>query len=313
MGPITRSDCLVRRLPAEPGPDGDLQQLINLFCLALSVGQAADWVKVPLPMENPAACQTRPFTRGAYPLKSLAFTTTSSSSLNVWSTLAVGVALIVCMPVLAVIWLAFNPEQNIWPHLIDTVLLQYIITTLGLMLGVAAGTLLLGVSTAWLVTHYEFPARRWFNWALLLPFAVPAYVIAYVYTDLLEFAGPVQTTLRATFGWKLANEYWFPSIRSLPGAIIMMSLVLYPYVYLLSRAAFLEQSASVLEAARVLGGNSRGLFLKVALPMARPAIAVGLAMALMETLNDYGTVDYFAVRTLTAGLYDVWLGKPPTS
>jgi iron(III) transport system permease protein len=143
---------------------------------------------------------------------------------------------------------------------------------------------------------------------LLLPFAVPAYVIAYIYTDLLEFAGPVQGALRAAFGWTLANEYWFPSIRSLPGAITMMVLVLYPYVYLLARAAFLEQSASVVEAARALGGTSSSRFFRISLPMARPAIAVGLAMALMETLNDFGTVDYFAVRTLTSGLYDVWLG-----
>lgn len=227
---------------------------------------------------------------------------------SVWTIMALSIAFIVLLPVLSVVWLAVNPQENIWPHLFETVLADYVLTTLGLMLGVAIGTCTIGVSTAWLITHYEFPGRRIFNWALLLPFAVPAYVIAYIYTDLLEFAGPVQSSLRAAFGWRLASDYWFPSIRSLPGAIIMMTLVLYPYVYLLSRAAFLEQSASVLEAARVLGGRSRGLFLRVALPMARPAIAVGLAMALMETLNDFGTVDYFAVRTLTAGLYDVWLG-----
>ena len=227
---------------------------------------------------------------------------------GIWTVLALTVAFIVLLPILSVIWLAFNPEENIWPHLFQTVLTGYILNTLGLMIGVATGTLLIGVTTAWLITRYEFPGRTLFNWALLLPFAVPAYVIAYIYTDLLEFAGPVQSALRSVFGWKLASDYWFPHIRSLPGAICMMTLVLYPYVYLLSRAAFLEQSASVLEAARVLGGQSRGLFFRVALPMARPAIAVGLAMALMETLNDFGTVDYFAVRTLTAGLYDVWLG-----
>ena len=227
---------------------------------------------------------------------------------SIWTVLALVIAFIVLLPILSVIWLALNPEENIWPHLYSTVLGGYILNTLGLMLGVAAGVSLIGVGTAWLVTHYEFPGRRIFNWALLLPFAVPAYVIAYIYTDLLDYAGPVQSSLRLLFGWKLASDYYFPHIRSLPGAICMMTLVLYPYVYLLSRAAFLEQSASVLEAARVLGGSSRGLFFKVALPMARPAIAVGLAMAMMETLNDFGTVDYFAVRTLTAGLYDVWLG-----
>jgi len=229
-------------------------------------------------------------------------------SIKGWPLVALIVAFIVCLPIISVLYLAFNPEENIWPHLVDTVLIRYLLNTLGLMAGVAIGTLIIGVCTAWLVTRYEFPGRGLFNWALLLPFAVPAYVIAYIYTDLLEFAGPVQSALRAAFGWQLANEYWFPSIRSLPGAIIMLVLVLYPYVYLLARAAFLEQSASVLEAAKVLGGGSRNRFFKVALPMARPAIAVGLAMALMETLNDFGTVDYFAVQTLTTGLYDVWLG-----
>ncbi len=232
----------------------------------------------------------------------------SMPAISGWSVIALLIAFIVCLPILSVIWLSFNPEENIWPHLVNTVLASYIWTTLGLMLGVAIGTLLIGVSTAWLITHYEFPGRSLFNWALLLPFAVPAYVIAFIYTDLLEFAGPVQSGLRALFGWKLANEYWFPAIRTLPGAIIMLVLVLYPYVYLLARAAFLEQSASVLEAAKVLGGPSQNLFFRVALPMARPAIVVGLSMAMMETLNDFGTVDYFAVRTLTAGLYDVWLG-----
>ncbi len=219
-----------------------------------------------------------------------------------WSAVALLIAFIVCLPILSVIWLSFNPQENIWPHLVNTVLGSYVWNTIVLMLGVAAGTLLIGVSTAWLVTHYEFPGRTLFNWALLLPFAIPAYVIAFIYTDLLEFAGPVQSGLRSLFGWKLANEYWFPPIRTLPGAILMLVLVLYPYVYLLARSAFLEQSASVLEAARVLGGPSKSLFFRVALPMARPAIVVGLAMALMETLNDFGTVDYFAVRTLTAGL-----------
>jgi len=225
-----------------------------------------------------------------------------------WSFAAFVVAAIVCLPLLSVVWLAFFPEENIWPHLLNTVLSAYVVNTIFLMTGVAGGTLIIGVVCAWLVTHHDFPGRALFNWALLLPFAVPAYVIAYVYTDLLEFAGPVQTLLRDLFGWKLANEYYFPKIRTLPGAIIMMTLVLYPYVYLLARAAFLEQSASITEAARSLGVSQRARIFKVALPMARPAIAVGLSLVMMETLNDYGTVDYFAVRTLTAGLYDVWLG-----
>jgi len=227
---------------------------------------------------------------------------------SAWSVAALIVAAVVCLPLLSVVWLAFFPEENIWPHLFRTVLTSYIVNTLVLMFGVAIGTLVIGTTCAWLVTHHEYPGRAFFNWALLLPFAVPAYVIAYVYTDLLEFAGPVQSMLRNTFGWKLANEYYFPSIRTLPGAIIMMVLVLYPYVYLLARAAFLEQSASIAEAARSLGVSRSARIFHVALPMARPAIAVGLSLVMMETLNDYGTVDYFAVRTLSAGLYDVWLG-----
>lgn len=233
---------------------------------------------------------------------------TSQHKRSAWSYAALLVAAIVCLPLLSVVWLAFFPEENIWPHLFRTVLSAYVINTILLLFGVAVGTLVIGVSCAWLVTHHEFAGRSFFNWALLLPFAVPAYVIAYVYTDLLEFAGPVQSLLRDLFGWKLASDYYFPAIRTLPGAILMMILVLYPYVYLLARAAFLEQSASIAEAARSIGVSPTARIFKVALPMARPAIVVGLSLVMMETLNDYGTVDYFAVRTLTAGLYDVWLG-----
>lgn len=222
--------------------------------------------------------------------------------------LAILVGALICMPLFAVVWLALTPTENIWPHLLSTVLPTYISTTGLLMLGVAIGTSVIGVATAWCVTHLEFTGRSVFTWALLLPLAVPAYVIAYVYTDLLEFAGPVQTALRSMFGWQSARDYSFPSIRSLGGAIAMMVLVLYPYVYLLARSAFTEQSSSLLEAARALGQSQTKSFFAISLPLARPAIAVGVALALMETLNDFGTVDYFSVRTLTAGIYDVWLG-----
>jgi len=225
-----------------------------------------------------------------------------------WLLFGITIAGLVCLPIVAVGWLALNPTENIWPHLVGTVLPSYLFNTFMLMIGVAMGTLIIGVFSAWFVTHYQFPGRRILSWALLLPFAVPAYVIAHVYTDLLEFAGPVQSLLRDVFNWTRASEYYFPTIRSLGGAITMLVLVLYPYVYLLARAAFLEQSASILEAAQALGLTRTERLFRIALPMARPAIAVGLAMALMETLNDFGTVDYFAVRTLTAGLYDVWLG-----
>ncbi|MCH8237943.1 MAG: iron ABC transporter permease, partial [Proteobacteria bacterium] len=180
-------------------------------------------------------------------------------------------ALIAMAPILAVIVIAFTPGDDIWAHLVSTVLPSYVGTTLKLMTGVGAGTLVIGVGSAWLVTMCRFPGRRVFEWALLLPMAMPAYVIAYVYTDLLEYAGPVQGALREIFGWTAKRDYWFPEIRSLGGAISMMTLVLYPYVYLLSRAAFLEQSADVIEASRVLGRGPWGSFFSVALPLARPA------------------------------------------
>jgi iron(III) transport system permease protein len=226
----------------------------------------------------------------------------------VWTGASLALALLVLLPMAAVVALALNPAENIWGHLSATVLPHYLANTFQLMLGVGLGTLVLGIGTAWLVTMCQFPGRSLFEWALLLPFAVPAYVIAYVYTDLLEYAGPVQTWLRTVFQWQSARDYWFPEIRSMGGAVCMMSLVTYPYVYLLSRAAFLEQSVGSLDAARILGLSPWQSFLRVSLPSARPAVAVGVALVLMETLNDFGTVDFFAVRTLTAGLYDVWLG-----
>ncbi|KAA3622624.1 MAG: iron ABC transporter permease [Proteobacteria bacterium] len=217
-------------------------------------------------------------------------------------------AALVVMPVVVVLVLAFNPTENIWPHLVDTVLGHYVLVTVLLMLGVGVGVFLTGVSTAWLVTMCRFPGRRYFEWLLLLPLAMPAYVIAYMYTDLLEYSGPVQGLLRRLFDWESSRDYWFPEVRSLGGAIMLMGLVLYPYVFLLARAAFLEQSAAMLEASRILGRGPWRTFVSVSLPVARPSIAVGVALALMETLNDFGTVDYFAVRTLTAGIYDTWLG-----
>ncbi|MDX1597337.1 MAG: iron ABC transporter permease [Marinobacter sp.] len=214
---------------------------------------------------------------------------------------------IVALPVVSVLFLALFPDENIWPHLLDTTLPRYLITTFKLMLGVAAITLVIGLATAWAVTMCEFPGRRFFEWAMLLPFAVPAYVIAYVYTSLLDYAGPVQKALREIFGWESARDYWFPEIRSLEGATLMIGLVLYPYVYLLARAAFLEQSPSLFAVSRSLGHSAISTFFRVVLPIARPAIAVGLSLVLMETLNDFGTVDFFAVQTLTAGLFDTWM------
>src|ERR687885_1774133 len=175
------------------------------------------------------------------------------------------------------------------------------------MIGVGVGVLLIGVGTAWLVTLCRFPGSRLFEWALLLPLAAPAYVLAYTYTDFFDYSGPVQTTLRNLFGWGY-GDYWFPNVRSLGGAIAMLTLVLYPYVYLLARVAFLEQSVCTLEASRTLGCGPWRSFFTVALPLARPAIVAGLALALMETLNDFGTVQYFGVDTFTTGIYRTWFG-----
>ncbi|MEE9317664.1 MAG: iron ABC transporter permease [Rhodospirillales bacterium] len=230
-----------------------------------------------------------------------------------WTIGAILIAGLVALPVAAVIWLAFAPSDDIWDHLAATVLPYYAQTTVILMLGVGLGTFVIGTGTAWLVTMCRFPGRRVFEWAMLLPLAVPTYVLAYVYTDVLEYAGPVQEALRLMFGWQTSRDYWFPEIRSLGGAIAMMTLVLYPYVYLLSRAAFLEQSVCVLEVSRTLGKNPWRGFLSVALPLARPAIVVGVTLVLMETLNDFGTVDFFAVATFTAGIYDVWLNQNSVS
>ncbi len=230
-----------------------------------------------------------------------------------WSGAALCISALVTVPLAGVVWLALFPTDGIWSHLASTVLPQYLRTTLLLMAAVSGATLVVGVATAWLTTLCDFPGRRICEWALLLPLAVPAYVAAYIYTDLLEFAGPVQVALRELFGWTSRRDYWFPDIRSLPGAAAMLTLVLYPYVYLLARAAFLEQSICVLEVSRTLGRSPWGSFFGVGLPLARPAIVVGVSLVMMETLNDFGTVQHFAVSTLTAGVYDVWLNMSSTA
>lgn len=224
-----------------------------------------------------------------------------------WTIGALIVALLVAAPIFTVLIIAVTDSSDIWTHLWNTVLGLYVERTLTLMIGVGTGTLIIGTGTAWLVTMCRFPGSRIFEWALLLPLAVPAYVLAFVVTDQLEYAGTLQSTLRDIFGWKTPRDYWFPEIRSMGGAITVMTLVLYPYVYLLARATFLEQSVCVLEVSRTLGKNAWGSFFKVALPLARPAIVVGVMLVLMEVINDYGTVEFFAVRTFTAGIFDVWL------
>jgi iron(III) transport system permease protein len=220
---------------------------------------------------------------------------------------ACGLALLIAAPVISVLINAFGARSDIWQHLVETVLGDYVTKSLLIMTGVTIGVLIVGVPAAWMTTLCRFPGRRLFDWALLLPMAFPAYVIAYAYTGLLDYAGPVQTGLREMIGDPQGLR-WLPEIRSLPGAIVMLVLVLYPYVYLLARAAFLEQSVCVLEVSRTLGCSPWSSFRRVALPLARPAIAAGVALALMEALNDYGTVSYFGINTLVTGIFRVWRG-----
>ncbi|MBK6653486.1 iron ABC transporter permease [Zoogloea sp.] len=216
------------------------------------------------------------------------------------------VALLAGLPVASVGFNLFlGGTTETWAHLASTVLPDYVLNSLALCAGVGVGVAIVGVATAWLTAMHEFPGRRIFEWALVLPLAVPAYVMAYVYTDFLQFVGPVQTALRDFFEWR-RGDYYFPDIRTLPGAMLMFIFVLYPYVYLLARTAFLERAGGVLEASRTLGIGPWRAFFTVSLPLARPAIAAGVALALMETLADYGTVAYFAVNTFTTGIYRAW-------
>ena len=224
---------------------------------------------------------------------------------NPWILAASAVAAIFLMPILAVFVAAAGDSGGLWGHLFETVLPRYVVNTLILMVGVGAVCLVFGISAAWAVVRYEFFGRQWFQWMLLLPAAVPAYLIAYTYTDFLEYAGPVQKMLREYFGWQSARDYWFPEIRSMVGAMLVMGSVLYPYVYVMARAAFLLTPASLYEVGMLA---NRSLFWKIGLPLARPAIAAGLALALMETISDFGTVEYFAIETLTLGIFNVWLG-----
>jgi iron(III) transport system permease protein len=219
---------------------------------------------------------------------------------------ALVIAAVLAVPILSVAAnLFFGGSSDTWRHLASTVLSSYIANTLYLCVGVSIGTIILGVSTAWLVSMHSFPGRRIFEWALILPLAVPAYVMAYTYTDLLQFVGPVQTWLREAFAWR-AGDYWFPDVRTVGGAVVVFIFVLYPYVYLLARAAFLERASGMLEVGRSLGLGPWQTFFRISLPLARPAIAAGASLALMETLADYGAVSYFGVPTFTTGIYRAW-------
>ncbi|WP_429075793.1 ABC transporter permease [Aeromonas veronii] len=225
-----------------------------------------------------------------------------------WMTGSWATALLLGLPVIALLFSAFSAEGALFRHLADTVLLNYLGNTLGLVVGVVLLSLLFGVPTAWLVAMCQVPGRRALQWALMLPMAMPSYIVAYVYTDLLDYSGPLQAGLRALFGWNSPADYWFPAIRSLGGAAWVLALVLFPYVYLLTRASFLEQSVSLIHSSRLLGCTPWQSFRRLSLPLARPAIMVAVSLVAMETLADFATVHFFAINTLTTAVYDTWLG-----
>lgn len=218
---------------------------------------------------------------------------------------AIVLALAIAAPVFVLFAYVGQPDEGLWDHFVRTVLWDHVRDTVLLAAGTALGTLVIGAGTAWLVTLYRFPGRRVLNWALVLPLAMPTYVLAYAWTDLLQVTGPIPTTLASLLG-REPTRLWLPEMRSLGGAIFVLTLALYPYVYLLARAAFLEQSQCALEVSRTLGCSSAEAFRRVGLPLARPAIAAGLAFVVMETLADFGAVKHFEVRTLTTAIYRAW-------
>ncbi|WP_186417754.1 iron ABC transporter permease [Bosea sp. CS1GBMeth4] len=224
--------------------------------------------------------------------------------------LTAAAACLVALPVLALALTASSREAlAIWPHLTANVLPAALWNTGLLLAGVALFCGSVGIGAAWLVTQYEFPGRRSLEWLLVLPLALPTYITAYVYVEILGFQGPLQSALRALTGWRSLRDYWFPDPRNLPGAILILGLVLYPYVYLSVRALFAMQSAALIESARTLGTTRWRLFWRIGLPMARPALAAGLTLALLETLNDIGASEYLGVRSLTISVYTTWINR----
>lgn len=243
--------------------------------------------------QNAQVSPSRTGTRGRWP--------------TLWSVGAVLIGVAVVAPILAILWMALAPSENVWPHLMATVLPRYLSNTAIIAGGVAVTAALVGTGSAWYVATYRFPGSRWLEWLLLFPLAIPAYVGAYALVDFLEYSGPVQTGLRGLFGWQSAQDYWFPEIRSRWAAVVVLAAALNPYVYLLARTAFREQSGGIYEVARALGSGPFARFWRVGLPLARPAIAAGTAIVMMETVSDFGVVEFFAVQTLTTGIFTTWL------
>ncbi len=229
-------------------------------------------------------------------------------SLSKWQLMAYAIGFGLSLPMFFLIFESLSTTEAIFDHLWDTVLWDYILNTLLLLFGVALCSSVIAIPLGWLVASCDFPFKKQFEWALMLPLAMPAYIIAYVYTDLLDYAGPVQISLREWFGWQSPADYWFFDIRSLGGAIVMLSLVLYPYLYLLFKTALKEQSGRLLQAARIMGASPWQCFYRVSIPLARGAIAAAIALICMEAMADFATVSYFSVSTLTTAVYDTWFG-----
>jgi iron(III) transport system permease protein len=227
-----------------------------------------------------------------------------------WPLAAGAICVIAVMPLVSLGWIALTyPSASTWSHLLSTVLPDALRTTLLLLAGVLAIVTIVGTATAWLVTIYDFPGRRLFSWLLAVPLAMPTYLSAFAYIEIWDYAGPIQSALRSLFGWQSARDYWFPDIRTLGGAIFLIGFALYPYVYLTARASFVRTPSGLLDASRALGHSPRATFWHVALPIARPALAAGAALALMECLNDIGAVSALGVRTLTVTIYNTWLER----
>ncbi len=226
----------------------------------------------------------------------------------IWKFTSFGITIIVLLPLLAIIYHSFSGEIENLLHLWNTTLGIYVINSTLLVLGTVAFALLFALPSAWIVSNYQFKGKQSLQWLLCLPLSIPAYISAYIYTDLLDYSGEIQTLLRHLFDWQNAHDYWFPQTRSMYGACFILALVLYPYIFLVVRVALLEQSENLLQSAKILGANKVKMFLKVTFPLCRSAIVVGITLVAMETLGDFGTVSYFAVPTLTTAIYDSWLG-----
>ena len=225
----------------------------------------------------------------------------------------IGAMVLACLlisPVLAIFYQSISNNDGLWPHLMNTVIPRYVATTVLLMFGTGLLSLTMGISTAWIIARYEFRMSRLFDVVLILPIACPAYLVAYAYTDFFEYAGPLQGIMREFMGWRTPQDYWFPEIRSLGGAIFVLSLVLYPYIFLMARSAFQMVPSSFYDVGSL---SSKSLFWNIAFPLSRPAIIAGLALVQMEVISDFGTVEFFAVETLTLGIFNVWLGMDSIS